>query len=225
MRRLSIMKGSPVKKYLLAALAGVILSMGIVLPAHATQPDFICEPLDSGKIDTIGDPATVTVTAPDGFLIDGYCVKAGTTKYFIVVDPPTATVIVDHPDKDSVSHYSLSYVAIQPCETDCEPECEDGEVLENGVCVEPPCETDCPTPTPEPTCEPGEELQPTDDGYVCGPADNPTPDPTPTDPPAECGTPTTLACTGVSDQQAIGLIVGGICFLLLGGTLLRLRRI
>lgn len=201
------------KKYILAALAGVILSMGVVLPAHATQPEFICEPLDSGKIDTIGDPATVTVTAPDGFLIDGYCVKAGTTKVFVVVDPPAATVIVDHPDKDSVSHYSLSYVAIPP-------ECEDGE------CVEPPCETDCeptPTPTPEPTCEPGEELQPTDDGYVCGPSDNPTPDPT--NPPAECGTSSTLACTGVSDQQAIGLIVGGISFLLLGGTLLRLRRI
>lgn len=102
-------------KKTLSAVVSILLAFGVTavaLPsaAVATQPDFICEDLDSGKIDTVGDPATVTVYAPPGYLIDGYCVKAGTTKYFIVVDPPAASVIVDHPDKDSVSHYSLSYV-------------------------------------------------------------------------------------------------------------------
>lgn len=88
------------------ALSGVI----VAAPAAATQPDFICEPYDSGKIDTVGDPATVEVTAPAGKLISGYCVKAGTVKVFVPVTPPAKVVIVDHPTKDSVSHYSLVYV-------------------------------------------------------------------------------------------------------------------
>ncbi len=103
------------KNRFLAALATLAIALGVSvvalpLAAAADQPGFICEELDSGKIDTTGDPATVTVTAPAGFLIDGYCVKAGTTKHFIAVDPPAAVVVVDHPIKDSVSHYSLSYV-------------------------------------------------------------------------------------------------------------------
>ncbi|MFF2275104.1 hypothetical protein [Agromyces sp. NPDC058126] len=97
-----------------ATVVGVLaLTLGAgALPAQATQPSFICEPLDSGKIDTSGSPATVTVTAPEGRLIDGYCVKAGTTKYFVPVEPPQATVVIDHPTKDSVSHYSVSYVDV-----------------------------------------------------------------------------------------------------------------
>jgi hypothetical protein len=71
----------------LLAVFGVSLSNNE--PAEATQPGFICEPLDSGKIDTVGDPATVEVTAPEGMLISGYCVKAGTEKFFIPVSPPT----------------------------------------------------------------------------------------------------------------------------------------
>ncbi|NYG19431.1 hypothetical protein BJY17_000178 [Agromyces hippuratus] len=93
---------------MVSALA-LTLAVGAI-PAQAAKPAFICEPLDSGKIDTTGDPETVTVTAPVDKLIDGYCVKAGTTKYFVPVDPPQKTVVIDHPDKDSVSHYSVSYV-------------------------------------------------------------------------------------------------------------------
>ncbi|MFF2273187.1 hypothetical protein ACFVTX_12975 [Agromyces sp. NPDC058136] len=94
-----------------ATVVGALaLTLGAAaMPAQAAQPSFICEPLDSGKIDTVGSPATVTATAPDGKLIDGYCVKAGTTKYFVPVEPPQKTVEIDHPDKDSVSHYSVSY--------------------------------------------------------------------------------------------------------------------
>lgn len=80
-----------------------------------TQPDFICDEDGAGwgpKIDTSGDPATVEVTADAGMLIDAYCVKAGTTKHIIQVDPPAATVIVDHPEKNSVSHYQIHQVKI-----------------------------------------------------------------------------------------------------------------
>lgn len=78
---------------------------GTSTPAQAAD---VCPPLDSGKINTVGDPATVTVTAPAGFLIDRYCVKAGPTPVFINVND-LKTVVVDYPGIDSVSHYSLSY--------------------------------------------------------------------------------------------------------------------
>lgn len=98
-----------------AVMVGALaLALGAgAMPAQATQPEFICEsfaPNGTDKINTTGDPATVPWTAPDGFLIDGYCVKAGTTKVFVPVDPPQKTVIIDHPLKDSVSHYSVRYV-------------------------------------------------------------------------------------------------------------------
>lgn len=102
------------KNRLAAALVAAALVVGgvsVAAPALATPPaDLVCPSLDSGKIDTTGDPATVTVTAPEGKLISGYCVKAGPGFEMIVVDPPLAQVVVDHPTKDSVSHYSLSYV-------------------------------------------------------------------------------------------------------------------
>lgn len=101
------------KRTIMAAMTAAALAIGgiaVAAPAVATQPDFICEGYDSGKIDTVGDPATVEVTAPADKLISGYCVKAGTEKFFIEVNPPAKVVVVDHPEKDSVSHYSLVYV-------------------------------------------------------------------------------------------------------------------
>jgi hypothetical protein len=81
------------------------------------QPDMICaEAGFETKVDTVGDPATVEVFAPEGFLIDAYCVKAGTTKHIITVDPPAASVVIDHPEKDSVSHYQVRLVEIPDVE-------------------------------------------------------------------------------------------------------------
>ncbi|SIO17655.1 hypothetical protein [Agromyces cerinus] len=105
------MRNTRILRVAATVVSALALTLAVgALPAQAAKPAFICEPLDSGKIDTVGDPETVTVTAPDGKLIDGYCVKAGTTKYFVPVVPPQKTVVIDHPDKDSVSHYSVSYV-------------------------------------------------------------------------------------------------------------------
>lgn len=99
-----------------AVMVGALaLALGAgAMPAQATQPEFICEPLDSGKQNTTGDPATVTWTAPGDQLIDGYCVKAGTTMVFVPIDPPVKTVTIDHPTKNSVSHFSVSYVDVVP---------------------------------------------------------------------------------------------------------------
>jgi hypothetical protein len=64
----------------------------------------------STKIDVVGEQKVVTVTAPEGYLISGYCVKAGTQTTFVTVDPPQETVQISAPNGKGVSHYSVTYV-------------------------------------------------------------------------------------------------------------------
>ena len=99
-------------RMLLALLLCAAFFLVIAPPAQAAQ---VCGGLDSGKIDTKGDPASVTVTAPKGQLISGYCVKAGSEKQgdgprYVTLNPPVSTVTITHPSGKDVSHYSLSYV-------------------------------------------------------------------------------------------------------------------
>jgi hypothetical protein len=102
------------------ALAGVLMSGGMASAEEVAplgQPDIICTEGGDGwqdKVDTTGDPATVEVTAPAGFLIDGYCVKAGSgddAKHIIWIEP-TAVAVIDHPIKDSVSHFQVHLIPI-----------------------------------------------------------------------------------------------------------------
>lgn len=115
----------PVSEAQVPAPAPVVQTLG-----GEHQPDMICDESGEGwgpKIDTSGDPATVAVNADSGFLIDAYCVKAGTTKHIVNVTP-AASVVVDHPEKDSVSHYQVHQIkapveeepptpTLQACET------------------------------------------------------------------------------------------------------------
>jgi hypothetical protein len=64
----------------------------------------------STKIDIVGEHKVVTVTAPEGYLISGYCVKAGTLTTFVTVDPPQESVQITSPNGKGVSHYSVIYV-------------------------------------------------------------------------------------------------------------------
>ena len=107
----------------MAVLLGcVVLMLALVLPAlRANAADGnVCPPGDSGKIDVPGDQLSVTVTAPAGYLISGYCVKAGSVQggtggpVFVVVDPPTKTVTITYPGGKAVSHYSVTYVPVTP---------------------------------------------------------------------------------------------------------------
>lgn len=100
------------KRRTLGATTALVLGLTMLFAATAGASSDLCPALDSGKIDTIGDPATVEFEAPAGYLITGYCVKAGTEAVFVTVDPPAASVTIDHPDKDSVSHYSVSYATV-----------------------------------------------------------------------------------------------------------------
>lgn len=106
---------------------GVALLFGAItmLPTSTleAQSQEVCLALDSGKIDTAGDPLTVTMTAPPGNLITQYCVKAGSDTsipdgavVYVTVDPPQAEITVAHPSGKSVSHYSFAWEPI-PVET------------------------------------------------------------------------------------------------------------
>jgi LPXTG-motif cell wall-anchored protein len=72
-----------------------------------------------GKVDVEGEHVTLEVTAEPGYLITGYCVKAGSDKqgdgpFDVIVDPPTATVTISHPSGKAISHYTLVTVKAEP---------------------------------------------------------------------------------------------------------------
>ena len=128
------------------ALAGALMmSMGLVaLSASAASAtnDEVCTGLDSGKIDTTGNPMTVTVTAPEGMLISGYCVKAGSENQgdgpqYIAVNPPQESITFGYTSvgggAKAVSHYAVSYVP------DVVDVCEDlaGDQPEGTECDQP----------------------------------------------------------------------------------------
>lgn len=102
-------------KRIALAVAVLALMLTAALPVLATPPDDnVCTALDSGKIDTTGDPMTVTITADPGYLITGFCVKAGSViqgdgPVYIAVDPPRKTVTFDYKGgAKAISHFSWS---------------------------------------------------------------------------------------------------------------------
>jgi hypothetical protein len=98
---------------IVAFTLAMILLIALAEEAKATNNSQVCAGLDSGKIDTVGDPATVTITATPGYEITGYCVKAGSTQQgngpvYVTVDPPRTSITISHPSGKDVSHYSWS---------------------------------------------------------------------------------------------------------------------
>lgn len=88
--------------------------------------DQVCPEGDSGKIDVSGSNASITVTAPEGKLISGYCVKAGSANQGLgpesyTVDPPAKTVTITHSSGKDISHYSLTFVDEEKPPTETTP--------------------------------------------------------------------------------------------------------
>ena len=115
-------------KKLIAALVvlascAVVLTVGVA-PAISSG-SLACPAGTSGKIDVSGDDTTLTITAPDGYVITGYCVKAGSAKQgngpeSYVVDPPVTSVVISHSSGKGISHYS--YTLEESDEEQCPPE-------------------------------------------------------------------------------------------------------
>ena len=123
----------------------LVVTVGVVLfsaPAYATPNEGVCAGLDSGKIDTTGDPQTVTVTAPAGKVIVEYCVKAGSIKQgngpeYVVVDPGVGTITFGHSTGKAVSHYAMRYANATTPVSDCTDTLGREEAIELG-CYTPP---------------------------------------------------------------------------------------
>jgi hypothetical protein len=125
--------------------------------------DLLCTDLTDGlgyeaKVD-VGENDPVTITIPDGFTLVAYCVKAGTQPIIIDSndDAPNDGIlpfvgpgdfIIDHPIKDSVSHYQLKLIptVVDVCDNieDVQTSVPEGmELAENGtscVLIEDECD-------------------------------------------------------------------------------------
>lgn len=99
------------------AYAVLMIVAGLAMmatPAFGTNNGQVCQGLDSGKVDVDDDIKTITVEAPEGYLIDRYCVKAGSVKQgngpvYVDVDPAQESVTFGHPSGKDISHWSVSY--------------------------------------------------------------------------------------------------------------------
>jgi hypothetical protein len=94
----------------LVMLASSFLVVAMPAAANAKATPVICPANDSGKIDTSDDPQSVTVTAPEGFLIGGYCVKGGLVTDEVTLETPQESVTISVSNGKAVSHYSVWYV-------------------------------------------------------------------------------------------------------------------
>lgn len=189
-----------------AAFAAPVAGAPVATTDPATCPK-------DGKVDVSGEHTTLVVTAPDGYLITGYCVKAGSANQGlgpedVVVDPPAAEVTISHSSGKAISHYTLITVKAEPTPEPSAP----GE--EPTVPGEEPTEDTGAEPSTPAVEETEEGNAPTEESApVAG-------DDATTSPSAE--EPDVLAATGASTVVGFTLIalalVGG------GVTLLMLRR-
>jgi hypothetical protein len=109
-----------ISRVLMSGVAAALLAGGFAFttaaPAVATENQ--CAGLSTGKINTgEPNPATVPYTAPAGKLVSQYCVKSGSVNQgdgpiYVPVNPPAASIVIDYPNIDSVSHYSVLLVDI-----------------------------------------------------------------------------------------------------------------
>jgi hypothetical protein len=107
---------------------------------------------DNGtKVDVTGAYPAIILTAPNGFLISGYCVKAGSDKQGlgpeeVVVYPAQATVTLTHTSGKDISHYTYTLIEFSP-----PPPCtRPGEqsIFEGPACVPPSVTTTIQPPAP-----------------------------------------------------------------------------
>lgn len=107
-----------------AALVVATPSAGHAKSPKAAKPVICPSYADSefggtDKIDTSGDPQTVTVEAPDGLLIGGYCVKGGLVTDIVTLEEPVESLDITVSNGKAVSHYSVFYVPGGGCEPYC----------------------------------------------------------------------------------------------------------
>ena len=101
------------------ALLSALAVLASLMTAFATSPASAAETCPDGtngftKTEVSGEQTHVTATAPTGFVITAYCVKAGQTTVTQSVSPPQQSITITSPSGQAISHYSIQVVAVQP---------------------------------------------------------------------------------------------------------------
>lgn len=206
-------------KKILLIIAGLCACVSLWTgPASAANEGQVC--VDNGtKVEPADGVKSVTVTAPDGHLISGYCVKAGSVNQglgpeYVTVDPPAASVTITHSSGKDISHYTVTYVEGETPPTtttvpSVEPPTTTMYVLpcyNNAQIKVPGCNYDVPVKPPVVDSEPVVEV---DTPVVEDPA-----------PAVEAEAVTELAYTGSPIGALLSVALGLIIF---GGTILSLN--
>jgi hypothetical protein len=151
---------------MLAVAMGMMLASGSVVAAQSGQNEGVCA---GDKEDVGGEQTSIVVSAPAGYLISQYCVKAGSIQQgdgpeYYPVNPPAPTVTISHSSGKAISHYSLTLVQI-PTPTEVPPTVTPTDVPPTVTPTDvPPTATTVPgeptptntPPTVTPTTVPGE---------------------------------------------------------------------
>ncbi len=98
---------------LILIVLGSLSLFGGIAAAGNEENEGVCQP-QTEHLFPVGDAPEITITAPEGQLIVGYCVKAGSIKQgngpeYVTVDPPAASVTITHSSGKDISHYTVSY--------------------------------------------------------------------------------------------------------------------
>jgi hypothetical protein len=97
----------------------LIGSISVATASTAAAGGGVCGEGDSGKFEVDDGNKYLVIYAPDGYLIDGYCVKAGSGNQglgaeYVVLDSPQAKVKIYHSSWKDISHYS--YTLVEECD-------------------------------------------------------------------------------------------------------------
>lgn len=110
---------------LIAVFATLLLALNFLTATEAegTPPhEGVCAVAEGEvKVDVPDGTPVITVTAPEGYQIGGYCVKAGSAQQGLgpeeyLLDEPADTVTISHSSGKDISHYvvHLTIVVVTP---------------------------------------------------------------------------------------------------------------
>ena len=163
------------KKSVRLALVAAVSFAGLGMSAGHAAAESPVEPVDgldiaiestcpkNGKIDVVGSHDSITVVAPDGKLIAGYCVKAGSAQQglgpeTVWLDPAVEEVIFSHSSGKDISHYTVFFID-EPIDDKLAPVPADEPEMPDDKMAPVPADEPQPLPQPEPQPEPESEVE------------------------------------------------------------------
>jgi hypothetical protein len=167
--------------------AATTVALGGMAVAAQEPNDNVC----AGDHIDGGNETSITITAPEGQLIESVCVKAGSAEQgdgpeIINYDPPVKTVTITHSTGKEISHYTVTYTTVTTTTPAPPPPPPPPDDDDNGTTTTQPDDDDDGTTTTQPV------VTPTTQPRTPTATTQPSVAPAPTVAPAPSGLPTTL---------------------------------